>query len=109
MRSKIMQKDEKGIGNGAKEPASAWTFMTNHTHILVCLHRDPSMTVRNMALAVGITERSVQRILGDLESSGVVTRSREGRRNRYDMNRDYQLRHPLEARQSIRDLLELLG
>ena len=73
---------------------SGWSFLTNHTHILVCLSRDPSTTVRNLALQVGITERSVQRILGDLEECGVVTRSREGRRNRYDLNRDFQLRPP---------------
>lgn len=82
--------------------------MTNHTHILVCLARDPSMTVRNLALAVGITERSVQRILSELEAEGVVSRSREGRRNRYDVNEDFQLRHPLEAEQSLRDLLKIL-
>jgi DNA-binding MarR family transcriptional regulator len=87
---------------------SGWSFLTNHTHILVCLSRDPTTTVRNLALQVGITERSVQRILSDLEECGVVTRSREGRRNRYDLNRDFQLRHPLESHHTVAELLKAL-
>jgi len=84
---------------------TGWTFLTNHTHVLVCLSRDPSTTVRNLALQVGITERSVQRILSDLEESGVVNRTKEGRRNRYDLNDLFQLRHPLEASHTLKDLL----
>jgi DNA-binding IclR family transcriptional regulator len=85
---------------------TGWTFLTNHTHVLVCLSRDPATTVRNLALQVGITERSVQRILSDLEESGVVTRTKEGRRNRYDLNDSFQLRHPLEATHTLRELLD---
>ena len=84
---------------------TGWTFLTNHTHILVCLSRDPSTTVRNLALMVGITERSVQRILSDLEGSGVVTRIKEGRRNRYEVNDSFQLRHPLESSHTLKELL----
>lgn len=87
---------------------SGWSFLTNHTHILVCLSRDPDMTVRNLALRVGITERSVQRILGDLEESGVVVRIKEGRRNRYEVNQDFQFRHPLESQHTIGEVLALL-
>lgn len=88
---------------------TGWTFLTNHTHILVCLSRDPSMTVRNLALQVGITERSVQRILSDLEESGVVTRTKKGRRNRYDLNESFQLRHPLESSHTVRELLKAVN
>ena len=91
---------------GIEPPAfSGWSFLTNHTHILVCLSRDPAMTVRNLALQVGITERSVQRILADLEESGVVTRSKEGRCNRYHVNDAFQLRHPLESQHTLKELL----
>lgn len=83
----------------------SWTFLTNHTHVLVCLARDSSMTVRNLARRIGITERTVQRILSELESSGVVTRKKEGRRNRYEVNLDFRLRHPLESERSLRELL----
>jgi len=87
---------------------SGWSFLTNYTHILVCLNRDPSTTVRNLALQVGITERSVQRILSDLEASGVVTRSKDGRRNRYDVDTTFQLRHPLESHHNLGELLSIL-
>ena len=85
-----------------------WTFMTNHTHIVVCLARDPSLTVRQLAIDVGITERSVQRILAELEEEGVVTRAKEGRRNRYKVSRKFRLRHPLESQHTLGELLDLL-
>lgn len=109
-----MQKKSSKTGSILDNPLESiespnWTFLTNHTHILVCLARDPGTTVRNLALRVGITERTVQRILSDLEASGVVVRSREGRRNRYDVNRGFQLRHPLESEHTLGELLEALG
>lgn len=88
---------------------SGWSFLTNHTHILVCLNRDPMMTVRNLALQVGVTERSVQRILSDLEESGVVTRSKDGRRNHYEVNQKFQLRHPLESHRNLAELLKAIS
>ncbi|QXD23274.1 winged helix-turn-helix domain-containing protein [Opitutia bacterium ISCC 51] len=88
---------------------SGWTFLTNHTHVLVCLRRDPSTTVRILALQVGITERSVQRILSDLEGLGVVSRTKEGRRNRYDLNESFLLRHPLEANHTLKELLKAVS
>lgn len=86
----------------------AWSFLTNHSHLLVCLSREPMMTVRNLSLRVGITERSVQRILAELEEAGVVTRVKEGRCNRYDVNLKFQLRHPLESDKTIGQLLKSL-
>lgn len=99
--------DEKATPS-APVGSSGWSFLTNHTHILVCLSRDPSTTVRKLAIQVGITERSVQRILSDLEASGVVTRSKEGRCNRYDLNTKFQLRHPLESHHNVADLLKAI-
>jgi len=86
-----------------------WTYLTNHTHVLVCLARKPDCTVRELALQVGVTERSIQRILSDLEEDGAVRRIRDGRRNRYDIDLGNKLRHPLEAEKSIGQLLEALA
>lgn len=72
----------------------------------LALRGDP--TIRELADAVGITERAVQHILDDLEQAGVLRRRREGRRNRYDINPDVPLRHPIEAHRTVRDLLEML-
>jgi DNA-binding transcriptional ArsR family regulator len=85
-----------------------WTFLSNHAHVLVCLCRQPGARVRDVAAAVGITDRAVMLILGDLESEGIVERIREGRRNRYVFHLDAPLRHALEARCTVRDLLRMV-
>jgi DNA-binding transcriptional ArsR family regulator len=100
-------------GTEAGEPAppnaqSRWTFLTNHTHILLCLARDPELRIRDIAELVGITQRAVQRILVELEEGGALTHTREGRRNRYQVNLDCPLRHPLEAAHLLRDVLATL-
>jgi predicted transcriptional regulator len=63
-----------------------WTFLSNHAHVLVCLARDPDARMREVAARVGITERAVQRIIGQLESLGVIAKIREGRRNHYEID-----------------------
>lgn len=92
-----------------EESAPGWTFLTNHAHVLICLAADPEARLREIAQAVGITERAVQRILSELEEAGYIEREREGRRNRYRLDRRLPLRHPLEAHRSIGTLLELLA
>lgn len=85
--------------------AVGWTFLSNHTHVLVCLARDPDQVLREVAQQVGITERAVQRIVAELEAGGVVRRRREGRRNHYELNLDAPLRHPLERHCTVGELL----
>ena len=89
----------------AAHEAPGWTFLSNHTHVLVCLARNPDQVLREVALQVGITERAVQRIVAELESGGVVRRERQGRRNRYYLNLDAPLRHPLERHSTVGQLL----
>ncbi|MDI1320716.1 MAG: winged helix-turn-helix domain-containing protein [bacterium] len=89
-------------------PAPGWTFLTNHTHVLVCLAQHEAITLREVARHVGITERAVHAIVTALEKEGVLTRTREGQRNRYRLNRGYRLRHPLESHRKIGDLLDLV-
>lgn len=84
-----------------------WTFLTNHAHVLLALTRDPSARVRDLAVAVGITERAVQQILRDLEGGRVIERSRNGRRNSYRVNPNVELRHPMEAQHRVGELLSL--
>lgn len=92
-----------------REGRAHWTFLTNHTHILVVLAREPSMRIRDMADEVGITQRAVQRILAELIEEGVLKVKKEGRRNSYEIQRTTRLRHPLESRHTIGELLDLLG
>ncbi len=85
-----------------------WTFLTNHAHVLLCLAKDPETRVRDIATLVGITERAVHRILGDLEEAGYLRRERDGRRNHYEVRRDLPLRHPIERHAPIAALLKLV-
>ena len=85
-----------------------WTFLTNHTHVLICLAGDSEMRLRDVAQRVGITERAVQKIINELESGGVITRDKEGRRNRYTVHSKVALRHPVESHCSVADLLSVI-
>ncbi len=85
-----------------------FTFLTNHTYVLVCLARDPRARLRDVARHVGITERATQRIIAELEAAGILRRFREGRRNRYEIDREQPLRHALEEHRTVGDLLYML-
>lgn len=85
-----------------------WTFLSNHTHVLISLAREPEQTLRDVAVKVGITERAVQKIVADLEEAGYITRTRDGRINRYRLSLSKKLRHPVERNCSLKDLVELI-
>jgi len=89
--------------------AAGWTFLTNHTHVLVCLYRNPEITLREVAVLVGITERMVQKIVAELVEAAYLEVTKVGRRNTYQITVDKKLRHPLESRRSIGDMLDNLS
>ncbi|MDH3726501.1 MAG: winged helix-turn-helix domain-containing protein [Myxococcales bacterium] len=91
--------------NRTPETSAAWTFLSNHGHVLVCIARDRNVRVREIAQAVGVTERAVQRILRELEEAGVIVRTRQGRRTHYEVNERLPLRHPIEAEHSVGELV----
>ncbi len=86
-----------------------WTFFTNHAHVLLCIAREPDIRVRDLAVRVGITERAAQRIVGDLVDAGYLERFRDGRRNRYSVRTDLQLRHPVEQPHRVGEVLAVLA
>ncbi len=90
-------------------PNPQWTFLTNHFHIIVSLSREPCSRIRDLSDEVGITQRAVQRILAELIEDKVLKVQKEGRRNVYSINRKKRLRHPLESKHSIGELLEILS
>ncbi len=91
------------------KPISGWTFLTNHTHVLLCIRQDPDIRLRDVAEQVGITERAAQAIVSDLEAGGYLRRERVGRRNRYEVRLDVPLRHPLEDHHTVGEILDLLS
>jgi predicted transcriptional regulator len=88
----------------AHEPG--FTYLTNHTHVLVSLNANAELRVRDLAAAIGITERAVQRIIADLEAVGVLEREKLGRRNSYKIHRQARLRHQLEGHCAVGGLLD---
>jgi hypothetical protein len=94
-------------GNGRASRAS-WGFLTNHGNVLVCIERDPEIRLRDVAAAVGITERAAQSIVADLVEAGYVSRQRVGRRNRYDVHLDGSLRSPVDPERSVEPLVRVL-
>lgn len=89
-------------------PSTAWTFFTNHAHVLLCIANDPAARVRDLAAQVGITERAVQRIITELEQAGYLSHVRDGRRNRYDVHAERPLRHPIERHRNVAELIALV-
>jgi DNA-binding MarR family transcriptional regulator len=64
---------------------STWSVLTNHSRVLAAVAADPDIRVRDIATLLGVTERTVLRIIGDLEDSGHLTHDRVGARNRYEI------------------------
>ncbi len=85
-----------------------WTFLTNHAHVLLCLAKSSSMRIREIALAVGITERAVQRIIAELTEMEYIDILKDGRRNIYKIHKEKPLKHPIESHRQIADLISLI-
>lgn len=71
-----------------------WGFLTNHAHVLIQIVREPRSTVREIALATGITERAAHAVLQDLRQAGIIRTRRDGRRNVNRVDREALVRHP---------------
>jgi hypothetical protein len=89
--------------------AKDWVFFTNQGLALLQLARRPDSRIRDVAAALGITERAAQSIIGDLVEAGYVRRVREGRRNRYVVRTQRRLRHPTTRGHVVGELLEVLA
>jgi DNA-binding MarR family transcriptional regulator len=87
---------------------STWTLLTGHGRVLVEIARNPEARVRDISPVVGLTERSVQAIVADLEAEGYLTRTRTGRRVVYTVNRDSLFRHSAQEGHRVGSLLDLL-
>ncbi|MGA8746605.1 MAG: winged helix-turn-helix domain-containing protein [Solirubrobacterales bacterium] len=98
----LQGKDRQG------EAPPRWDFLTNHAHVLLCVSQDSGVRLRDIADAIGITERSAHKILSELVEEGYVLRERHGRRNRYKIKPELPLRHPLVQEREVGDLLTVL-
>ena len=86
-----------------------WTFITNHGLVFAHIAKYPQSTAREIASAVNITERTIHKIIADLEAEGYIERQRVGRNNVYGINPDLGLKHETAPDVAVGDLLKVLG
>ena|SRR5690242_5763882 len=91
------------------EHGGSWTLLTGHGHVLVEIARNPQARMRDISAAAGITERTAQAIVADLEAAGYITRARIGRRTRYTVNPDSLFRHSAQEGHRVGPFLDLLA
>ena len=94
---------------GGSGSGGSWTLLTGHGHVLVEIARNPEARIRDISAAAGLTERSVQAIVADLEAAGYLTRTRIGRRTVYTVNPDSLFRHSAQEGLRVGPFLDLLA
>jgi DNA-binding IclR family transcriptional regulator len=86
----------------------SWSFLTNHARALLCIAHDPGVRLRDIATALGVTERSAYAVITDLAQAGYVLKEKDGRRNRYEIQADLPLPDSISQQRSIGEVLGLL-
>jgi hypothetical protein len=97
------------LENFCMKETKDWNFITNHGLILLYVSQYPQCTTREMASTIQATERTVHRVLVDLEKEGYITRQRTGKGNIYQVSREHGLKHELIRDSVVADLLELFS
>ncbi len=87
---------------------TGWSFLTNHARALLCIARDPGIRLKDIATAVGLTERSAFAIVDDLVDAGYIVKERDGRRNRYEIQPQLPILGVEHEERTIGELLQLL-
>ena len=84
-----------------------WDFLTNHARALLFIAHDPGARLRDLAAALGVTERTAYGLVADLTQAGYVIKEKEGRRNRYHIQADLPLRNSIGRERTIGEVLAL--
>jgi DNA-binding IclR family transcriptional regulator len=88
---------------------ASWSFLTNHARVLLRIAGDPGARLRDIAAALGITERSAYSIVADLTAAGYIVKQKDGRRNRYQVQAHLPLPEPASGQRTIGEILALLA
>ena len=67
------------------------------------------MRLRDVAVSLGITERSAYGIVTDLAKAGYVVKHKDGRRNRYQIQAHLPLPEPTRHERTVGEVLALLA
>ncbi|MBI2724294.1 MAG: winged helix-turn-helix domain-containing protein [Chloroflexi bacterium] len=87
--------------NASERPRPRWGLLTNHALVLIHVIEHPRSTLRDIAEAVGITERAALSLLRALEYDSIIARRKEGRRNEYTVDIDALMAHRTHGSYSI--------
>jgi hypothetical protein len=88
---------------------ASWTFLTNHARVLLCVANDPGVRLRDIAASLDVTERSAFGIISDLVEAGYVVKEKDGRRNRYHIQKHLPLPELDRRDRTVGDVLALLA
>jgi predicted ArsR family transcriptional regulator len=83
-------------------------FLTNHARVLLSIAHDPGVRLREIASALGITERSAYSIVTDLTAAGYVVKEKNGNRNCYQIQAHLPLPESTNRERTIGEVLDLL-
>jgi predicted transcriptional regulator len=83
----------------------SWTFLSNHGHVIVQISQRPDVTLTDLAVQVGVTERRIREIIADLRDAGYLEVTKSGRRNSYRVAEGMHLRHSAESNHNLGELL----
>ena len=84
-----------------------WGFLTNHARALLFIAHDSDLRLRDLAVALNVTERTAYGIVADLTESGYVVKEKDGRRNRYHIQEHLPLRDSISRERTIGEVLAL--
>lgn len=85
------------------------TFLTSHAFVLIHIARNPHATLREIGAKTKLTERTVHKMVRDLEDDGYIVKRKDGRRNAYVVNEAGLLGHRLFGSLTVAQLAEILG
>jgi DNA-binding IclR family transcriptional regulator len=88
---------------------ATWSFLTNHARALVCIAHDPGVRLRDIAVALDITERSAYTIVMELAEAGYVVKKKEGRRNHYQIENHLPWLESVGRKRTIGEVLDLFA
>lgn len=83
--------------------------MTPHARALLFIAFDPEARLRDIAEELGSTERTAHGIVTDLCEAGYLVKEKDGRRNRYHLQRHLPLRDSVPRERTIGEVVALFS
>jgi DNA-binding transcriptional ArsR family regulator len=80
---------------------SDWGLLSNHALVLIHVVEHPRSTVRQIAEAVGVSDRATNSLVRAIEADGIITRRRQGRQNVYSVDLEKLMQHRSYGRFTI--------